>query len=162
MKTITAFCLSLLAFAATALLPVDRAHASDAGLITRQSNHSVGDTARRFEEAVKAKGWMFFTRIDHAAAAKQVGLDLKPRLVLVFGFPKGGTPQMAKAATLAIDNPPKALVWQDDSGKVWLTYNAAEYHMKTIYPRHGLPSPPADAIAAYEKLLADIAKQTTD
>jgi hypothetical protein len=34
--------------------------------------------------------------------------------------------------------------------------------MKTIYPRHGLPSPPADAIAAYEKLLADIAKQTTD
>ena len=41
---------------------------------------------------------------------------------------------------LAIDVPPKALVWEDDQGKVWLSYNSAEYLYKTIYSRHGLPS----------------------
>jgi hypothetical protein len=43
-------------------------------------------------------------------------------------------------AAAAIDVPPKALVWEDDQGKVWLSYNSAEYLYKTIYPRHGLPS----------------------
>jgi uncharacterized protein (DUF302 family) len=86
---------------------------------------------------------MVFTEIDHAAAAKKFGLDMRPRTVIVFGNPKFGTPVMQKTPTLAIDVPPKALVWQDDDGKVWLTYNSAEYLGKTIYARHGLPDPPS-------------------
>ena len=42
--------------------------AADAGLITKQSNHSVADTIQRFEAAVNANaanGWMVFTEIDH-------------------------------------------------------------------------------------------------
>jgi uncharacterized protein (DUF302 family) len=31
---------------------------------------------------------------------------------------------MQKAATLAIDVPLKALVWEDEQGKVWLSYNS--------------------------------------
>jgi uncharacterized protein (DUF302 family) len=122
--------------------------AADAGLITKQSNHSVADTIQRFEAAVNANaanGWMVFTEIDHAAAAQKVGLQMRPRTVIVFGNPKLGTPNMQKAATLAIDVPPKALVWEDDQGKVWLTYNSAEYLQNVIYPRHGLPSNPEAA-----------------
>jgi uncharacterized protein (DUF302 family) len=117
------------------------AFAADNGLITVQSQHSVKETVARFEEAVRSKeslGFMVFTEIDHAAAAKRFGLTLRPRTVIVFGNPKLGTPVMVKTPTLAIDVPPKALVWEDDQGKVWLTYNSAEYLAKVIYVRHGL------------------------
>ena len=60
----------------------------------------------------------------------------------MFGNPKLGTGPMEKAPTLAIDNPLKALVWQDDQGKVWLTYNSGAYQADYIYPRHGLPNSP--------------------
>ena len=131
------------------------------GLITRQSKYSVRETAQRFQDAIRSKGWVFFTEIDHAAAAKQVGLDLKPRTVIIFGHPKGGTGPMQKAPTLAIDNPPKALVWEDDQGKVWLTYNSAEHHLTYIYPRHGLTASP-EAVKSYEQFLTDVSRQATE
>ena len=79
--------------------------------------------------------------------AKEAGLDMRPRTVIVFGNPKLGTPVMIKTPSLAIDVPPKALVWEDDSGKVFLSYNSAEYLYGTIYPRHGLQAPPPEALA---------------
>jgi uncharacterized protein (DUF302 family) len=138
--------------------------AADTGLITKQSNHSVAETIQRFEAAVNASaasGWMVFTEIDHATAAQKAGLQMRPRTVIVFGNPKLGTPNMQQAATLAIDVPPKALVWEDDQGKVWLTYNSSEYLQNVIYPRHGLPSNPEAArnTAAVLAKFADSATQ---
>src|SRR5712691_6099385 len=103
---------------------------ADSGLVTKESKHSVSETAQKFESAVNSKsanGWMVFTEIDHAAAAEKAGLKLRPRTVIVYGNPKLGTAGMQKAPTVAIDVPLKALVWEDDQGKVWLTYNSAEY-----------------------------------
>lgn len=111
------------------------AHAADDGLITKPSRYPAKETVSRFEAAVNeraAAGFMVFTEIDHAAAAKKFGLDLRPRTVIVFGNPKLGTPVMVKTPLLAIDVPPKALVWEDDHGKVWLSYNSADYLSKTI------------------------------
>lgn len=124
------------------------AHAADDGMITKPSKYSFKETVTRFEAAVKAKeaaGFMVFTEIDHAVAAKKFGLDMRPRTVIVFGNPKLGTPAMVKTPLLAIDVPPKALVWEDDQSKVWLSYNSADYLYKTIYPRHGLAGPPSTA-----------------
>jgi uncharacterized protein (DUF302 family) len=124
------------------------AHAAADGLITKPSRYSVKETVTRFETAVKereAAGFTVFTEIDHAAAAKKFGLDMRPRTVIVFGNPKLGTPVMLKTPLLAIDVPPKALVWEDDEGKVWLSYNSADYLYKTIYPRHGAEAPPTTA-----------------
>ena len=136
---------------------------ADSGLVTKQSKHSVQETVDKFEAAIKSKaagGWVIFRRIDHAAAAKDAGLDMRPRTVVIFGNPKAGTPPMTKSATLAIDLPMKALVWQDDQGKVWLTYNSSEYSAKEIYPRHGL-AVPDDAANALAKLLAEVSDQST-
>jgi uncharacterized protein (DUF302 family) len=109
-------------------------------------------------KAKKPLGFMVFTEIDHAAAAKKFGLELRPRVVIVFGNPKLGTPVMIKTPLLAIDVPPKALVWEDDEGKVWLSYNSAEYLGKTIYARHGLPDPSSTPkLAAALKDFADYA-----
>jgi uncharacterized protein (DUF302 family) len=148
------------------LLPVlsfalaQAASAADDGLITVQSRHSVKETVARFTEAVRSReamGFMVFNEIDHAAAAKKFGLTLRPRTVIVFGNPKLGTPVMVKTPTLAIDVPPKALVWEDDEGKVWLTYNSAEYLAKVIYVRHGLSAdqPWATTFGGALKAIAD-------
>jgi uncharacterized protein (DUF302 family) len=136
---------------------------ADGGLITKASKYTVQETIERFEAAIRSKaaaGWVIFSRIDHAAAAKDAGLEMRPRTVIVFGNPKAGTPQMTKSATLAIDLPMKALVWQDDQDKVWLTYNSSQYSAAEIYPRHGL-SVPDDAVKMLEKFLADASDRGT-
>jgi uncharacterized protein (DUF302 family) len=136
---------------------------ADSGLVTKQSKHTVQETIEKFEAAIKSKapgGWMIFGRIDHASAAKEAGLEMRPRTVVIFGNPKAGTPPMMKGATLAIDLPMKALVWQDDQDKVWLTYNSSEYGAKQIFPRHGL-NVPDDAAKMLEKFLADASDQAT-
>lgn len=142
-----------------ALVPIS--HAADSGLISKPSNHSAQETVERFKRAVTAKGangWMVFTEIDHAAAASKNGLTLKPRTVIVFGNPKLGTKPMEGAPTLAIDVPLKALVWQDDQDKVWVTYNSGDYLMSYVYPRHGLAMPPENA-KAIDQVLASFAEE---
>jgi len=136
--------------------------AADDSLLTLQSHHSVPVTVERFEDAIHSKaaqGWMVFTRIDHAAAAEKAGLKLLPRTVVVFGNPTTGTPPMAKAASLAIDLPMKALIWQDEQGTVWLTYNSAPYLLTTVFGRHGVTAPPA-AVDALASFLKGVAEQT--
>jgi uncharacterized protein (DUF302 family) len=152
-----------LALAATSIALAPAVHAAESGLISKVSHHSVPDTVARFERAVKASdanGWVVFTELDHAAAATKIGLALKPRTVIVFGNPKLGTPAMQKAPTLAIDLPMKAIVWQDDRDKVWLSYNSADYLATQIYPRHGL-SIPTEAAKALDQVLAGFADEAT-
>jgi uncharacterized protein (DUF302 family) len=151
----------LLLFGLAILAITPRARAADDLLLTRSSQHSVADTVARFEAALRARGWVVFTEIDHAAAARQAGLSLDPRIVVVFGNPKAGTPQMQAHPTLAIDLPMKALVWQDDAGKVWLTQNSAEYMARQIYPRHQMTIPP-DGVKGLQQMLDELARAATE
>jgi uncharacterized protein (DUF302 family) len=149
--------------AATLLVMSSSPGFADNGLITKPSKYTVQETIEKFEAAIKSKasaGWVIFSRIDHAAAAKDAGLEMRPRTVIIFGNPKAGTPPMTKSATLAIDLPMKALVWQDEQNKVWLTYNSSEYGAKQIYPRHGL-TVPDEAAKMLEKFLTDASDQST-
>ena len=104
---------------------------------------------------------MVFTELDHAAAAAKNGLRIPVRTVIVFGNPRLGTANMQTAPTLAIDVPPKALVWQDDQGRVWLTFNSGEYLQNYVFPRHGLPSNPA-AGKAFDEFVKHAAEQATE
>jgi uncharacterized protein (DUF302 family) len=133
------------------------------GLVTKPSKYSVKQTIDNFEAAINAQaagGWVVFDRIDHAAAAKNAGLDMRPRTVVIFGNPKAGTFPMTKSATLAIDLPMKALVWQDDQDRVWLTYNTSEYNSKYVLPRHGL-AVSDDASKVLESFLNKLTDQST-
>ncbi len=100
---------------------------ADNGLVNVKSAHSVKDTADRLEKALTTKGMTVFIRIDHAAGAKKVGLSLPPTELVIFGNPKVGTPLMQCSRSVAIDLPQKALIWEDDQGQVWLTYNDPAY-----------------------------------
>lgn len=106
------------------LLSVQSTFASD--LTVRPSKFSVVETVDRLTAALKEKGIVPAARIDHAAAAKFAGLDLKPTQVLIFGNPKFGTPLMHADRHVAIDLPMRVLAWEDDQGKVWVGYVSSQ------------------------------------
>jgi uncharacterized protein (DUF302 family) len=140
---------TMLSAAGTSALAVD-------GLITKPSAHTVDQTIEKFEAAVKKRGFMVFARLDHAAGAESVGLKMPRATVIVFGNPRLGTPVFLKTPTLAIDLPPRALVWEDSNGKVFLSYNSAQFLYGSIYVRHGIQSDKAVA-EKVEAALAAIA-----
>lgn len=93
------------------------------GLTTLKSEYSAQETLSRLKSAITAAGMTVFAQVDHAAAAADVGLSLRATNLVIFGNPKGGTPLMQSVQTAGIDLPLKALIWQDASGAVWLSYN---------------------------------------
>ena len=121
------------------------------GLITKTSLYAASETLDRLEAALKERGFIIFARLDHAAAAESLGLKMPKSTVLVFGNPRLGTPVFIKHPTLAIDLPLKALVWEDSSGKVFLSHNSAQY-LVTLYGRHGAATNP-EATARLDGLL---------
>ncbi|MGO8917930.1 MAG: DUF302 domain-containing protein [Stellaceae bacterium] len=124
------------------------------GLTTVPSSFGPKETMDRLEGEVKAKGLTVFARIDHAAGAAQVGLALGPTELLIFGNAKGGTPLMQANQAIGIDLPLKALVWQDASGKTWLSYNEPAWLAK----RHGVGAAAQRAVDAMASLLGAVAK----
>ncbi len=110
------------------------AHAGS-GIETLTSRHGFQETQARLEAAMKEKGLTIFARIDHAEGARKVGLDMPPATVTLFGNPKGGTPFMLAMPESAIDFPLKALVREDASGKVTVSYGT----LAAIVARHNIP-----------------------
>ena len=106
------------------------------GIIEIPGSSPVDNTVEKLKAILKAKGVTLFALIDHSGEAEKVGIAMRPTKLLIFGSPKGGTPLMQAAPTLAIDLPLKALFWQDAEGKVWLTYNDPSY----LRQRHDFPA----------------------
>jgi uncharacterized protein (DUF302 family) len=127
------------------------------GLITAKSRYDVGETADRLATAVEARGMTVFARIDHAAGAKQAGLELGPTELLIFGSAKAGTPLMQANPAVGIDLPLKALIWRDGAGTVWLTYNDPHW----ITRRHGLGAAANAQAEPMAAALAVLAKYAT-
>ena len=129
---------------------------ADNGIISIKSSHDVNVTADRLERALKSKGMTVFTRIDHAAGAQKVGKKLRPTELVIFGNPKVGTPLMQCNQSMAIDLPQKALIWEDEEGEVWLSYNNPKY----LARRHDLKGCD-EVIKKIEKALSNFAKAAT-
>jgi uncharacterized protein (DUF302 family) len=126
------------------------------GLVKVGSNHDVKTTTDKLEQALKAKGMKVFLRVDHAAGAAGIGKELRPTELVVFGNPKLGSALMGCAQTSGIDLPMKALVYQDESGKVYLAYNDPA-HLKSRHAMQGCDKPLGKATGA----LANFAKAAT-
>ncbi|HDZ36876.1 MAG TPA: DUF302 domain-containing protein [Marinobacter sp.] len=139
----------------TLLLCSGAALAAD-GLIVLESNHSVAATADKLEAVLSANGMKIMNRIDHAAGAKSADMKLRPTVLVIFGNPKVGTPLMQCAQSVAVDLPQKALIWEDESGQVWLGYNDPEY-LKTRHAIEGCDP----VLAKVSGALAKFAKAAT-
>jgi uncharacterized protein (DUF302 family) len=107
---------------------------ADPGLVSLRSPHPVPRTVERLEAELKARDLALVAKVDHAAAAAKVGAKLRPTVLLVFGNPRAGTPLLQCAQTAGIDLPQKALVWEDEKGQAWLSFNDPRY----VASRHGM------------------------
>jgi len=124
------------------------------GIVDIPSNHSVDQTVERLKDILQSKGITLFALIDHSGEAQKVGIKMLPTKLLIFGSPKGGTPLMLAAPSIAIDLPLKILVWEDPEGKVWLSFNSPEY----LQERHGVPKDLLQNIAVVGVLAAKAAE----
>ena len=104
------------------------------GLVNIQSFFTVDQTVERATAILAKANICLFVKIDHGLNASQVGLTLRPTVLLVFGDPKAGTALMQDRQTAGIDLPLKLLVWEDEQGKIWVSYNDLHW----IGERHGL------------------------
>ena len=128
--------------------------AKEKGIVSKASNHSVDETVERLKNILQTKGVTIFALVDHSGEAAKVGMKMRPTKLVIFGSPKAGTPLMLAAPSTAIDLPLKILVWQDDEGKVWVSYNSSEY----LQGRHGFPQELMQNIAVVEALAGKAAE----
>ena len=105
-----------LAFAAAPALAQTRQ------IVTKKSAHDAAATVARLEAAIAKRGAKIAAKVDHAAAAKANGMELRPAVVVIFGNPKLGTPLMQSNPTAGLDLPMRVLVWQDAAGAVMVGY----------------------------------------
>jgi len=143
-------------FALIALLFIVSTAIAGNGVISVKSSHDVKVTADRLENILNQKGMNVFIRINHAAGAQKVGKKLRATELIVFGNPKVGTPLMQCRQSVGIDLPQKALIWQDDQGQVWLSYNSPNY----LAQRHGIKGC-EEVIKKVQKALSNFAKAAT-
>jgi uncharacterized protein (DUF302 family) len=118
------------------------------GIIDKPSRHSVEETVEKLKNILQSKGVTLFALVDHSGEAAKAGMKMRPTKLLILGSPKAGTPLMLAAPSIAIDLPLKILVWEDEQGKVWVSYNAPDY----LKERHGLPQDLLQNIAVVETL----------
>ena len=129
---------------------------ADNGIISIKSSHDVKTTVDRLDNILREKGMTVFIRINHAEGAQKVGKKLRPTELIIFGNPKVGTPLMQCGQSVGIDLPQKALIWQDESGQVWLSYNDPKY----LASRHSIKEC-GEIIKKIEKALGNFARMAT-
>jgi uncharacterized protein (DUF302 family) len=101
---------------------------SDNGLVSVKSVHSVKDTVNRLESILLSQqGIKILAKLDHANIASRKGKVLRPSQLIVFTHPKAAFSLIQCQPTIALDLPQKLLVWEDNRGQVWVTYNNPEY-----------------------------------
>jgi uncharacterized protein (DUF302 family) len=136
--------------------PMNASEPANGELVTLPSAHAVGETVGRLKALLGQKNIHVFAHIDHAAAAEQVGLSLRPTQLLIFGNPQAGTPLMQSRQTIGLDLPLRVLAWEDGEGKVWLTYRRPEF----LARRHQVAGHDA-AVKALDDGLAALARAAT-
>jgi uncharacterized protein (DUF302 family) len=126
------------------------------GIVNVLSPFSVEQTTSNLEFLLEKKGMTLFNKVEHSKAANKVGIELKDTQLLIFGNPNIGSKLMECKQSVAIDLPQKFLIWQDDEGDVFISYNSPQY----LKERHKIEG--CDAILTkVEKALAGITKAAT-
>ncbi len=90
-------------------------------LTTAKSAYSVPATVDRLIAALGRRGITLFARIDHAAGARQAGLELADEELVIFGDPRVGTLLMQRDATVGYELPLRLLIWDAD-GQTMIGY----------------------------------------
>jgi uncharacterized protein (DUF302 family) len=128
-------------------------------MLTVDTSAGHGETLTRLIDAIARRGLALFAQIDHAKAARELGMDLADEVVLVFGNPRAGTPLMQADPRVGIELPLRMLVW-NRGGQTVVGYNdprdlAGAYNL-------GTQGATLEAMSSLLGALADEAVAKTD
>ncbi len=105
------------------------------GIITIESIQNFEQTYSSLETAISSdENFQTFVQLDNQANASNVGMELRPTKLIIFGNPNLETPLMQNSQTIGLDLPQKMLVWEDQDGIVKISYNDPLY----LQQRHGI------------------------
>ncbi len=127
-------------------------HATD-NLCLVEGHLPVDETVRRLKSALEARSIPVFATFDHAQNADEVGLNLRPTTVVVFGAPQVGTALMQANQRVSIELPLRLSVWEDEAGRTWLAFP----RMSALAARYDLGNLPA--IPKMQALLESLAAE---
>lgn len=127
----------------------------DTALIVKESATDFHTTVERLRTEVEKRGATIVATVDHAAAARANGFDLRPTTVIIFGNPALGTPLMQGKQTAAIDLPLRVLIWEDANRKAHIGY----WPPSRMIDAHGIENleQVTDKMAAALKAITDAA-----
>lgn len=91
-------------------------------IITSPSSYTMEETVEVLKSAMEEMELNLVEEVDHAQAAVDHELELRPTRVLIFGNPKVGTALMKADQRAGLDLPLRILVWENEDGRVFLTY----------------------------------------
>lgn len=117
------FALYLLLLCSTACVRVVHTTYQSEALVTQPSAHTFDETLSKLRQAIQGMGINLIAEVDHAKAATDNGLALRPTHVFIFGNPLVGTNLMQADQRTGLDLPLRLLVWQDENGQVYLSYH---------------------------------------
>jgi uncharacterized protein (DUF302 family) len=118
-------------------------------LVAHKATATFGETLGRVTQAIESAGMTIFARIDHAANARSVGLQMPPATVLIYGNAKGGTPVMLGTPLAALDLPLRVLVRETEDGKASIAFHP----VKAMLGQAGVPEDAAARLEPAQALL---------
>jgi uncharacterized protein (DUF302 family) len=123
------------------------------GIVTKAANCTVDEAVNKIKSLLVGRGITLFAVIDHSGEAEAIGMKMPNTKLLIFGNPKGGTPLMLAAPSVAIDLPLKLLVAENVNATCSISYNSLQY----LQQRHRIPNDLIKNIAVIEALAAEAA-----
>ncbi len=147
---------AILAAVLSAALAAAPALADD--FTTKASPHSVAGTVERLENAIEEGGAKVIATVDHAAAAGEAQMELRPTTLVIFGNPRMGTPMMQQAQSMALSLPLRVAVYEDAEGETQVVYQ----DLQQVTRQHGVPDGLEEVESAIRALEALTDKATRE
>jgi uncharacterized protein (DUF302 family) len=119
------------------------------------SRFGFAETVARLTATLADAGSVLFATIDQTAAARAVGLELRPTTLLVFGNPNVGTGLMHAFPHAALALPLRLLVWEDGG-----VTHVSHLRMDEALAAAGVPADDP-RIAALDRALAVLSASVT-
>jgi uncharacterized protein (DUF302 family) len=94
------------------------------GIVSVESNNDFATTYTNLKSSIGSnENLSIVAELNHKENAGNVGMELRPTKVIMFGNPALGTPLMQSSRSIGLDLPQKMLVWEGEDGMVHISYN---------------------------------------
>jgi len=93
----------------------------------QKSQNDVATATKKLIEHIKEEGLNYYGTFDHSEKAKDVGLRLPQKTIVLFGNPHFATTLMKCNASMGLDLPLRILISSTYEGEVSIIYTNPEY-----------------------------------